>query len=281
MLQYTVRLCDTPTYRWRLLGRKNVTLDHTPGQSTSSPQGAPAEWTGVPLLHQGIWHSPQAVGFSGPDHPMGIPSPSAPTFQFASSSLSSALSPSISSSNPTPVHLQLDGTPQYLPGGCGSPAIDSGNTPMDIDYDNISQDHRPIDPNRGSLSTVVDIPLRSIGTCPPVRFSVPRNPSNERPPENASITNNTHSNSNHPNLEAEVPSVTSTFSASVLPTPSVHNVAVAHHAPCPSIPEILVLEEAAAPVPSPGSEPTTSTKSKRGRQGSSYKLSSSLPVTIE
>src|SRR5258708_14428039 len=110
------------------------------------------------------------------DHRMGASSSSRPMFQFASSSLSSALSPSVSSSDPTPVHLQPDRTPQYL---CRSPAIEPGSAPMDIDYDDINQDHHPADPDRVSIPTAVDIPLNSVETHSPACFAVLHNSSND------------------------------------------------------------------------------------------------------
>lgn len=260
-----------------------MTSDRTFEQSTSSPQGSSTGWAEIPSLPQNIWHNSQTTAFSGPghvpttldsDHRMGVPSSSPPMFQFASSSLSSALSPSVSSSNPTPAHLQLDGPPQYLPGNCGSPVIEPGNSPMDLDYDSINQDHHPADPDQGSISAIADIPLDSVGTHSPICYSVPQNPPNEHPSENVSTPNNTHSHTNHPNLEEEVPCVASTLSVSIPPMSSVHG-------PGPAIPETLVLEEAPGPLPSPGSELVASTKSKRGKQGFNYKLSSSLPVTLE
>lgn len=269
-----------------------MTSDHTFEQSTSSPQGDSTGWGEVPLLPQDIWHNPQTARFSGPehitttlgsDHRMGVPSSSSPIFQFASSSLSSALSPSISPSNPTPLHLQPDGASRYFPGNCRSPnAIEPGDAPMDIDCDNVNQDHRPVDPDRCSISTVVDIPLNFVGTHSPVRFPAPQNSSNGRPSEDAvSIPNNIHLPAN-PNLEVEVSCVASTLSVSVPPMSSVHGAtAVDRHTPGPVIPETLVLEEAPGPLPSPGSEPGVSTKSKRGKPGFNYKLSSSLPVTLE
>lgn len=264
-----------------------MTSDPTFEQSTSSPQGGSAGWGEVPLLPQNIWHNSQTTGFSGPrhmpttlgsDHRMGVPSPSPPMFQFTSSSLSSALSPSVSSSNQTPVHLQPDGTPQHLPGNCGSPVIDLRNAPGDIDLNNVNQDH-PVDPDRGSISTIVHISLNSVGTHSPDCFSVPQISSNEHRSENVSIPNNAHSRANHPNLEVDVPCVASTLSAPVPPVSSVHDIDMTNHTPGPAIPETLVLEEAPGPLPPSGSEPVAS--SKRGKQGFNYKLSSSLPVTLE
>ena len=262
-----------------------MTSDCTFEQSTSCPQGSSMEcstgWGEVPLLPQNIWHNFRTAGFSGPghmstticsDHRMGVPSSSPPMFQFASSSLCSALSPSISSSAQTPIHLQLDGTPQYFPGNCGSPAVEPGNPSMNIDYD-VIRDHRQTDPDRGSISTM--------GTRSPVCFSVPQNSSNQHPPNNVSISNNAHSDTNHPSLEVQVPCVVSTPSVSVPPVSSVHGVTVANHTPGPTIPETLVLEEAPCPLPSPSSDLVSSTRSKRGKQGFNYKLSSSLPVTLK
>jgi hypothetical protein len=259
-----------------------MTSDLTFEQSTPCPQGSSTGWGEVPLLPQNIWQNPQIAAFSGPGHMsthrMGVLSSSRPVFQFASSSLSSALSPSVSSSNPTPVHLQPDRTPQYL---CGSPIIEPGSAPMDMDYDDINQDHHPADPDRGSISTVVDIPLNSVETHSPACFAVLQNSSIEHPSENVSIPNNAHSHANQPNLEVEVPSVASALSVSAPPVSSVHDMPAANYTPGTAIPETLVLEEAPDPLSSPRSEPVASTKSKRGKQGFNYKLSSSLPVTIE
>lgn len=264
-----------------------MTSDHTFEQSTSSPQGGSTGWSEVPLLSHNIWHNLQIPGFSGPrhmpttiesDHRIGAPSSSRPMFQFASSSLCSALSPSVSSSDPTPAHLQPDRTPQYM---CCSPAIEPGSVPMDIEYDDISQDHHPADPGRVSISAVVDIPMNSAETHSPACFAVLQNPPSEHPPENVSIPNNAHSHANHPNLEVGVLCLPSTLPVSVPPMTSVRDVAMENYTPGPAIPETLVLEEAPGPLPSPRSEPAASTKSKRGKQGSSYKLSSSLPVTLE
>jgi len=263
-----------------MLDRKNITSDRTFEQSTSTPQGSSMGWTEVPLLPQNIWHNPQAVGFSGPgqisttlecaDHQMGVPSCSVPMFQFASSSLNSALSPSVSPSNPTPMYLQPGGAPQYLSGNCGGSAIDPGSTPMDMDYDNINRDHCPVDPERASIPAVVDIPS----------FPVPQNPSNELLSEDASIPNTAHSHASHPNPEVEAPCLVSTLPVSS-PTSSFHDGAEVTHTSCPAVPATLVLEEATLPGSSSGSDPTASTKSKRGKSGFNYKLSSSLPVALE
>ena len=262
-----------------------MTSDPPIEQSASGSQETSMGWADVSLLPQSIWHNSQAVGFSGPghmpttlqctDHRMGVPSSSAPMFQYASSSLCSALSPSVSSSHPTPMHLRPNGT--YLIGNCGSPAIDPGSAPMEIDYDIVNQDH-PADPDRGSISAVVNVPLNSTGTHCSAGWSVPQNPPNELPSENVSIPNNPHSHANHPNTEVQVPCVAS---ASVPPMSSVQCMAEVDHAPAPTIPETLVLEEATLPVPPSTSELPGSTKSKRGRPGTNYKLSSSLPVTLE
>lgn len=261
-----------------------MTSDHTLEQSTSSPQGNSIGWGEVSLLPQNIWNNSQAAGFSGPgqmsntlcpDRRMGVPSSSPPIFQFASSSLISALSPSISSSNPTPVRFQSDGAPQYSPGNCGSPSIDPGNAPADIDYDSINQDHLPADPEPCSISTVVDIPLNSVETHSPACFPAPRDSSNEHPSENGSIPNDAHPHANHLNLE--VSCAAPTLSVSISPMSSAHDVVVANRT---AIPETLVLEEAPGPVPPSRSEPLASS-SKRGKQGFNYKLSSSLPVTLE
>lgn len=285
--QYIAQVRDFYACRWRLLDRKNMTSDRVYEQSNSSPQGTSMGWAEISLLPQNPWGGSQIAGFSGhmpntlecPDHRMGVPS-STQMFQFASSSLSSALSPSVSSSNPTPVHAQPDGTP-YLTGNCGSPIIDPGNTQMDIDYDNVNQDHHPADPGRGSTSTAVDIPLNSAGAHSPARFSVPPNPSHDLPPADAPIPNNTNLHPNLPNIGVEAPCVTPPLPVSVLPILPDHDEGVAHHGPIPSIPETLVLEEATTPVSSSRSESATSTKPKRGKNGGNYKLSSSLPVTLE
>ena len=266
-----------------------MTLDRAHGQSTSGPQGAPTGWAEIPLLPQNLWHNSQTATFSGhmptslecSNHRMGVPSSPPPRFQFASSSLSSALSPSVSSSNQSPMHLQPEGAPSYLTANCGSPVINPGNSPMDIDYENVIQDRHSADPDRGTTSAVIGVQMNSVEAQPPVRFSVPPNPPNEPPPANVSIPDNTHSHPNLPNVEMEDPCVTPTLPVSVPPMSPVHDVAIAHHGPVHSIPEILVLEEATTPVPSPGSEPATSAKTKRGRNGTNYKLSSSLPVTFE
>lgn len=288
MPQYILPSCDTHARRWRLLDRKNMSSGCTLEQSTSSPQGNSTVWGQVPLLPQNVWHISQTASFSGPghipttldaDHRMGISSPPPPMFQFTSSSLSSALSPSVSSPNPTPGHLQPDGTPQYFPGNCCSPTIDPGGAPTDLDY-GINQDHHPVDPDRCSIS-IVDIPLNSVGTHSPACFSASPNSSNEYSSENAPIPNNAHSHYNDPNLEVEVPCVTPTHVVSVPPMSSVNDVAVESRTPGPVIPGTLVLEEAPGPVSPSRSDPVASTKSKRGKQGFNYKLSSSLPVTLE
>ena len=287
-LQYMIRVFDIYAYRWRLLDRKNMTLDCAYEQSNSSPQGASTGRTELPLLSHNLWHSSQTAGFSGhmpttlecSDHRMGVPS-STQMFQFASSSLSFALSPSVSSSNATPMHLQLDGAPSYLTGNCGSPAINPGNTPMDIDYDNVDQDHHPVDPDRGVTVTITDVPSNPVRAHSPIRFSVPPNSSNDHPLADGSIPNNPYSHANVPSIEVEVPYVTSTPPVSVPQILSAHDEAIAHCVPVSSIPETLILEEATTPVSSSRSESATSAKPKRGKSGINYKLSSSLPVTLE
>ena len=267
-----------------------MTLDRAYEQSNRSPQGASTGWAEVPLLPQHIWHDSQSTGFSGrmpttlgcSDPCMGVPSSPTPMFQFASSSLSSALSPSVSSSNPSPIHLQKDGAPLYLTRNCGSPDTDRGNSPMpiDIDYDNnVSQDHHPSDLDQGSTSAVIDIPLDSAGGHSPVRFSIPANPTNQLPPASGSIPNNAHSHANLPNVE--VSCVTSAPPAPVPPIPLAHDVVIAHRGLVPSIPETLTLEESTTPAPSSRSELATPAKPKRGKNGANYKLSSSLPVNLE
>lgn len=283
-----VRDIDIHVCRWRLLDRKNTTSDRTYEQSDCSPQGASMGWAEVSLLPQDLWHGSQIAGFSGQipntlecaNRPMGAPSSPTQMFRFVSSSLSSALSPSASSSGPTPIHLQPDGAPSYLTGNCGNPVINPGNTPMDIDYDGVNQDHHPADPDRRSTSGVIDIPLNSVGAHSPARFSVPPNPSHELPPANVSIPNNVHSHPNLPSIEAEVSCITSALPASVPPLLSAHDEATVHCGPIPCIPETLVLEEATTSA-SPEPEPGTSAKSKRAKNGANYKLSSSLPVTLE
>jgi len=275
------RVCDICACRWRLLDRKNMTLDRAHEPSTG--------WAEIPLLPQNLWHNPQTVTFSGhmptslecSDHRMGVPSSSTPRFQFASSSLSSALSPSVSSSNPSPMHLQPGGATSYLITNCGSPVINPGNSPMDIDYENVIQDRHPADPDRGTTPTAIDVQINSVGAQPPVGFSVSPNSPDELPPANVSIPDNTHPHPNIPNIEVDVPCVTPTLPISVPPMSPAHDVAIAHHGPVHSIPETLVLEEATTPVPSSGPEPAISAKTKRGRNGTNYKLSSSLPVTLE
>ena len=257
-------------------------LDRAHEQSNSSPQGASTGRAEAPMLLQNLWHDAQIAGFSGhmdttlecSDHPMGAPSSSTQMFRFTSSSLSSALSPSISSSNTTRIHLEPDGVPSYLTGNCGSPVINTGC--MDIDYDDVGLEHLPADPDREATSTVIDIPLNFVGAHSPVRFPVPPNPSNELPSANVPVPNNAHSHTNLPNIEVEIPCVIST-----LPMSSAHDEAIAHRVPVPPIPEILVLGEATTPESSSGSEPATSAKPKRGKNGANYKLSSSLPVTLE
>ena len=278
--------CDIYACRWRLLDRKNMTSDHTHEQSNSSPQGSSTTRAEASLLLQNLWHDSQIVGFSGhmpttlecSDHRMGAPSSSTQMFRFASSSLSSALSPSISSSNQTQIHLQPDGTPSYLTGSCGSPTINPGNT--DIDYENVNLDHHPADPDREATPTVIDIPLNFVGAHSPVRFPVPPNSSSELPSANIPVPNNVHSHGDLPNIQVEVPCVTSTSPASIPPVLSAHDEEISRRVPVQSIPEILVLGEATTPESSI-SEPATSTKPKRGKNGANYKLSSSLPVTLE
>jgi len=264
-----------------------MTLDRTHEQSNSSPQGSSTARAEPPLLLQNLWHDSQIVGFSGhmpttlecSDHRMGAPSSSTQMFRFASSSLISALSPSVSSSNQTRIHLQPGGAPPYLTGNCGSPTINPGNT--DIDYDNVNLDHHPADPDREATPTVIDIPLNFAGPHSPVRFPVPPNSSSELPSANIPVPNNARPHGDLPNIEVEVPCVTSTLPASILPMSSAHDEEISHHVPVPSIPEILVLGEATTPDSSSISEPATSTKPKRGKNGANYKLSSSLPVTLE
>ena len=267
-----------------------MTSDRTYEQSNASPQETSTGWTEVPLLSQNLWHNSQTAGFSGhmsttfecPNHRMGVQSSSPQMFRFTSSSLSSALSPSVSSSNPTPVHLRPDGAPSYLTGICDSPTINTENTPMNIDYEDTSHGHHPADTDRGATtSTVIDIPLNSVGAHSPVHFSVPSNTSNDLPTANVSIPNTAHSHVNLPNTDVEVPSVTSPLPVSAPPISSTHDEAIAHCALIPSMPETLVLEEATTPVSSSRSEPATSAKPKRGKGGANYKLSSSLPVTFE
>lgn len=151
---------------------------------------------------------------------------------------------------------------------------------MEMDYDSINRDHCPVDPDQGSIPTVADIPLSCMGTHPPVRFPVPQNPSNELPSENVSIPNTAHSHANHPNLEVGAPCVVSTLPVSP-PTSFVCDGAEATHASGNAVPETLILEEATLPDSTSGSDPTASTKSKRGKSGFNYKLSSSLPVAFE
>ena len=263
-----------------------MTLDRAYEQSNHSPQGASTGWAEIPLLPQHIWHDSQSTGFSGhtqttlgcPDSCMGVPSPSAPIFRFTSSSLNSALSPSVSSSNISPIHLQKDGAPQYLTGNCGNQELNPGSSPIDIDYDSVNQDHHPADPDRGSASIVIDMPLNSVGTHSPIRFSVPPNHVHQLPPANGSIPDNAHSHTNIPNIDAEVSCVTSALPTSVSPISPVHDLAIGCCGPVPSIPETLTLEEFVTPVPSSRSE---SAKQKRGKNGANYKLSSSLPVNHE
>jgi len=266
-----------------------MTLDRAYEQSNHSPQGASTGWAEIPLLPQHLWHDSQSAGFSGhtpntlgcSDPCVGVPSSSAPMFRFASSSLNSALSPSVSSSNQSPIHLRKDGAPPYLTGNCGSPELNPGSSPIDIDYDNVNQDHHPTDPDRGSASIVIDMSLNSVGAHSPIRFSVPPNPTNQLPPANGSIPNNAHSHANLPSVEVEVPCVTSTLPTPVSPISPPHDVAIGCCGPVPSIPETLTLEEFITPVPSSRSESATSAKLKRGRNGANYKLSSSLPVNHE
>lgn len=264
-----------------------MTLDRAFEQSNSSPQGSSAGQAEVPLLRHNPWHGSQSSGFSRhmpatfecPDHRMGATSPQMQQmFQFASSSLSSALSPSVSSSDPTPMHLQPDGPPLYLTGNCGSPTINQGNTLAEIDYDHVSRDHHLADCDRGVTSTVIDIPLNPVGAHSPVRFSVPPNPSSELPPATVSAPNNAHSCVNLPNIEVEIPCVTPTLPLSVPSISSAHDEAISHCVPVRCIPETLVLEEATTLVSSSRSGSAIPAKPKRGN---SYKLSSSLPVTLE
>lgn len=263
-----------------------MTLDRAFEQSNSSPQGSSAGRAEVPLLPHNLWHGSQSSGFSGhlsatfecPDHRMGATSPPMQMFQFASSSLISALSPSISSSDPAPMHLQQDGAPLYSAGNCGSPTINQGNIPAEIDYDHVNQDHHLADPDRGAASTVIDIPLNPVGAHSPVRFSVPPNPSSELPPANVSIPNNPHSCFNLPNIEVEIPCLTPPLPLSVPPISSAHDETTAHCVPVRCIPETLVLEEATTLVSSSKSGSAVPAKPKRGN---TYKLSSSLPVTLE
>jgi len=263
-----------------------MTLDRAYEQSNPSPQGTSTGWAEVPLLSHSLWHGSQTAGFSGhmpttlqcPNHRAGVPSSSTPMFQLASSSLSSALSPSVSSSNPSPIHLQPDGAPPYLTGNCGSPSLNPGNSPMDVDHDNVNRDCHPTDPDRASTSTIFDMPLNPVGPHSPARFSVPPNPINGLPPANGSIPNNAHSHTNPPSVEA---CPTSVLAVSVPPMSSARDVATVHCGPVPSIPQTLVLEESTTPVPPSRSEPGTSAKSKRGKGGANYKLSSSLPVNFE
>ncbi|KAF9786051.1 hypothetical protein BJ322DRAFT_1005044 [Thelephora terrestris] len=277
--------------RWRLLNRKNMTSDPSLEQSTSNLPGTSTGWAEISLLPQNIWHNSQAMRFSGSGHipttvqctdrPMGVSSSSAPMFQYASSSLCCALSPSDSSPNPTTMHLQPNGAPRYLIGNCCRPAMDHGSTPMEIDYDSVNQDHHPADPARESISSVADVPPNSTGTQCSVGWSVPQNPANELSSEDLSIPNNAHSHADLPNPGFQVPCVASTLPASIPPMSSVQGVTEVDHAPGSAIPETLVLEEATAPLPPSNSDPPNSTKSKRGRPGTNYKLSSSLPVTLD
>lgn len=263
-----------------------MTLDRAYEQSNSSPQGTSAGQAEVPLLPHNPWHGSQPSEFSGhmptpfecPDHRMGTTSSPIQMFQFASSSLSSALSPSVSSSNPTPMYLRPDCAPLYLTGTCGSPAVNRGSTLAEIDYDDVSQDHHLADPDRGATSAVIDIPLNPTGACSPVRFSVPPNPSSELPPANVSIPNNAHSHVNLPDIGVEAPCISSTLPLSIPQISSVHDEPIACCVPIRSIPETLVLEEATIPVSFSKSGSASPAKPKRGN---SYKLSSSLPVTFE
>ena len=266
-----------------------MTLDRAYEQSNPNPQGTSTGWAEVPLLPQHLWHNSQSGGFSGhvpttlgcSDPRMGAQSSSTPMFRFASSSLNCALSPTVPSSNLSPIHLQEGCTPPYLARHCGGPALNPGNSPIDTNYDNANQDHHPTDPDRGSASTVADIPLNSVGAHSPIHFTVPPNPTSQLPPANISIPNSAHSHANLPNIEVEDPCVTSALPASVLPMSPAHDAVMAHHGPVPSIPETLTLEESTAPVPSSRSGPATSAKLKRGKNGTNYKLSSSLPVNLE
>ena len=284
-LQYTAQVRDIYARRWRLLDRKNMTLDRAYEQSNQSPQSVVTGWAEIPLLPQHIWHDSQSAGFSGhtstalgcPDPCVGVPS-SAPMFRFASSSLNSALSPSVSSSNLSPIHLQKDCAPPYLTGNCGSPELNPGSSPIDIDFDNVNQDHPPTDPNRGSASIVIDMPLTSVGAHPSIRFSGPPNLAQQLPPANGSIPNNAHSHTNLPNIDVDVSCVSSALPTSVSPTLPAHDLAMGRCGPIPSLPETLTLEEFITPAPSSRSE---SAKPKRGKNGANYKLSSSLPVNHE
>ena len=280
---------DIRVYRWRLLDRKNMTLDRAQEQSNPGPQGTSAGQAEVPLLPQNPWHGSQPPGFSGhiltafecPDHRMGATSSPIQMFQFASSSLSSALSPSVSSSNPTPMYLRPDCAPSYLTGNCGSPTVNRGSTPTEMDYDDINQDHHRADPDRGATSAVIDnidISLNPTGACSPVRFSVPTDPSSELPPANVSIPNNAHSHVDLPDIGVEAPCISSTLPLSIPQISSIHDEATACCVPIRSIPETLVLEEATIPVSFSKSGSASPAKPKRGN---SYKLSSSLPVTLE
>jgi len=263
-----------------------MTLDRAYEQSNHSPQGAATGWAEIPLLPQHIWNDSQSAGFSGhtpttlgcPDHCVGVPSSSAPMFRFASSSLNSALSPSVSSSNLSPIHPQKDCAPPYLTGNCGSPELNPGSSPIDIDYDNVNQDHLPTDPDRGSASIVIDMPLNTMGAHSPIRFSGPPNPAHQLPPANGSIPNNTHSHANPPHIDVEVSCGISALPTSVSPISPVHDLTIGRCGPVPSIPETLTLEEFITPTPSSRSEPA---KTKRGKNGTNYKLSSSLPVNHE
>lgn len=268
-----------------------MTLDRAYEQSSHSPQaqGTPTGWPEVPLLPQHLWHGSQPAAFSShspaalgcPDPCMGVPPSSTPIFRFASSSLTSALSPSVSSSKPSPIYHQKDGAPPYFTGNCGSPELNPGDSPIDIEYENVNQNHNPADLDRGSASIVIDMPSNSVGAHSPVRLSGPPNPTNRLPPASGSIPNNAHSQANLPDIEVEVPRAASELPTSVPPEPSAHDVEMSHHGPVQSIPETLTLEEFITPVPSSRSEPANSTKSKRGRNGTNYKLSSSLPVNME
>ena len=295
---YGFRRHDIYVCRWRLLDRKNMTLDRAHEQSSSSPQCTSTGWAGIPLLSQNLWHDSQIARFSGhmpttmgrSDPCINVPSASAPMFQFASSSLSSALSPSVLSSNRSPIHLQKDGAPSYMTGNCGSPRLDLGNPQVDVDYDDVNQDHHPTDPDRGSTSGVIDIPLNSAGAHRPVCFPVPPKPTNELPSANGSIPNNARPHANLPNVDVEMSCVTSApvfpaavdmLPVSVPPMSPAHDVDMAHCGPVPSIPETLTLEESSTPGPSSRSESGAFVKPKRGKNGANYKLSSSLPVNIE
>lgn len=282
-----VQASDIYACRWRLLDRKNMTLDRAHEQSNSSPQGGSTERAEIPLLLQNLWQNSQIAGFSGhmpttlecSDHHMGTPSPSTQMFRFASSSLSSALSPSVSSSDPTQIRLQQDCAPSYFTRNCGSPSISPGNT--DMDYDNANLDHRLADPDREATSTSIDIPLDFVGTHSPVRFPALPNPFSEPPSADVPVPDNAHPHANLPNMEVDIPCITSALLVSAPPISSAHDEAITHHVPLPSIPETLVLGEATTPESPSRSDPTTSAKPKRGKNGANYQLSSSLPVTLE